>query len=254
MEAVRVTIEGPRADIVLNRPDVLNAMDFSVFDGLAAAADAVAAAPDVRVVVVSGEGRAFSSGIDVSALGPIAGDVESTVARAQAGFRKIAALEMPTIARVHGYAFGAGLQLALACDLRVAARDAKLGVLEANYGLIPDLIGSTRLPQLVGPGRAKRLTWLAEKIDATEAERIGLIEWVVDPAELGATVDGLVARLLEGSATAQRESKMLIEASNHLSVAAGMDAEATAQIRCMTAPEFAETLMKGMQRVSARKT
>lgn len=249
MDPVSVAITGPRADIVLGRPDVLNAMNFEIFDGLAAAADTVLAAEaEVRVVVVSGEGRAFSSGIDVTALGPIADDMAATIARAQAGFRKIAALPMPTVAKIRGYAFGAGLQLALACDLRVVATDAKLGLLEANYGLIPDLIGSTRLPQLVGAGRAKKMVWLAEKIDGVEAERIGLAEIVADPSELDTVTDELAGRLAAAPPVAAREAKRLIEASHARSVDEGMDAEAAAQTACMSAPDFAETVVAGLQR------
>ncbi|MGH2755867.1 MAG: enoyl-CoA hydratase/isomerase family protein, partial [Actinomycetota bacterium] len=145
---VSVSIEGPRADLRLNRPDVLNAIDVATFDSLAAAADEIATAGEVRVVVVSGEGRAFSSGIDVGSLGQVPGSLDEMIARAQAGYRKLARLPVPTIAAVHGYALGAGLQLALACDLRVLASDATVGLLELNYGLIPDLGGSTRLPHL----------------------------------------------------------------------------------------------------------
>ncbi len=253
METVKVSFNGPRADLRLNRPDVLNAVDLSVFDGLSEAADAIAARSDeIRVVVVSGEGRAFSAGIDVSALGDVAGDTATMIARAQAGYRKIAALEMPTVAKVHGYALGAGLQLALACDLRVVAVDAKLGLFEANYGFIPDLIGSTRLPQLVGVGWAKKMIWLAESVTGEEAASIGLAEWVVPSDELDKTTDEIADRLIAAPFTAVREAKKLIDASTTLSVAEGMDAEARAQTACMTAPDFGENLMAGLQRMTQR--
>ncbi len=250
MASVEVTFSGPRADLRLNRPDVLNAMDMEVFDGLAAAADEIADSPATRVVVVTGEGRAFSAGIDVGAIGSIAGSTEETVARAQAGFRKIAALEMPVIASVQGFAFGAGLQLALACDIRVIARDAKLGLLEANFGLIPDLIGSTRLPQIVGAGRAKKMIWLAERIDGAEAGRIGLAEVVVEAAALQEATDELAGRLAEAPVTPVRQAKKLIDASASLSVNDGMDAEAAAQLACLSAPDFADNLMSGLQKLS----
>src|SRR5207247_2138387 len=118
----------------------------------------VAGQPDVRVVVVSGKGRSFSSGLDTSSmLAPSDGAPDQMISRAQAGFRKIAALPMPTIAKVRGHALGAGLQLALACDIRVVAIDASLGILEGKYGLVPDLGGTQRLPRLVGPGGAAKL-------------------------------------------------------------------------------------------------
>jgi enoyl-CoA hydratase/carnithine racemase len=251
MSAVTVSVDGPRADLRLDRPDVLNAVDLDVFDGLSAAIDEIAAERAVRVVVVSGEGRAFCSGIDVTSLGQVSGSPSEMIERAQAGYRKLATLPMPTIAAVQGYAFGAGLQLALACDLRVFASDAKVGLLELNYGLIPDLCGSTRLPQIVGPGWAKRMIWLAERVDAREAERLGIAEWVVDPDRLTATVDEIAGRLAEAPATPVREAKALIDRAHTRDVDDGMDAEAEAQLRCMSDAGFAEVVMAGVQRLTS---
>ncbi|MEA2461119.1 MAG: hypothetical protein QOH90_1296 [Actinomycetota bacterium] len=249
---VEVSVSGARADIRLRRPDVLNAMNFEVFDGLAAAAESIVSNHDVRVVVVTGEGRSFSSGIDLSAIGSVDGAMEETIARAQAGFRRIAALPMPTIASVQGHAYGAGLQLALACDLRVVTADAKLGLLEARYGLIPDLCGSTRLPQLVGAGRAKKMIWLAERIDGVEAERIGLAELVVPPEELETATNELAERLGKAPFRPVREAKALVDNAVRLSLDAGMDAEALAQARCMTDPDFAEVLSAGLVQRGSR--
>jgi enoyl-CoA hydratase/carnithine racemase len=227
-------------------------MNFEVFDGLAAAAESIVSNHDVRVVVVTGEGRSFSSGIDLSAIGSVDGAMEETIARAQAGFRRIAALPMPTIASVQGHAYGAGLQLALACDLRVVTADAKLGLLEARYGLIPDLCGSTRLPQLVGAGRAKKMIWLAERIDGVEAERIGLAELVVPPEELETATNELAERLGKAPFRPVREAKALVDNAVRLSLDAGMDAEALAQARCMTDPDFAEVLSAGLVQRGSR--
>ncbi|HEU4480655.1 MAG TPA: enoyl-CoA hydratase/isomerase family protein [Actinomycetota bacterium] len=251
MDVVGVSIVGPRADVVLKRPEVLNAVNLEVFDGLAAAADEVAAS-DAKVVVVSGEGRSFCSGIDVSAIGAVTGAPPEMIARAQAGYRKLAALPMPTLAVVQGHALGAGLQLALACDVRIVASDARLGLLEANYGLIPDLGGSTRLPQIVGSGRAKKMIWLAEQIDGTEAERLGIAELAVPPGQLQERADAVAGRLAEGPTTVMREAKALADRAHLLDVAAGMDAEAEAQARCMSAPDFGEAMMKGIQRMTRR--
>ncbi len=248
MSVVEVSFAGPRADLVLNRPEVLNAMSFEVFDAFAAAVDEIAARDDIHVVVVSGAGRSFCSGIDLSALGEFSGTLEQTIARAQAGFRKLAALEMPTIAAVQGHALGAGLQVALMCDLRVLATDASLGLLEMRYGLVPDLGGSTRLPHLVGPARAKKMIWLAERIDGSEAERIGLAELAVPAAELSQTVDGLADRLAQPPHVAKRAAKRLIDGTHLVSQHEGMDAEARAQAECMTSPEFAEAITRALQR------
>ena len=242
MSVVEVRSNGHRADLVLRRPKVLNAMSIEVFEGLAAAADEVAAMEDVRVVVVSGEGRSFSSGIDTSTFGTVAGSPEEQIARAQSGFRKIAALSAPTIAKVRGHALGAGLQLALACDLRIVARDASLGLLEARYGLVPDLGGTQQLPALVGPARAKKMIWLAERVDGEEAGRIGLAEAVVEETDLDRTVDELAEAIAAAPPLAAAATKKLVDLSSTTPLEAGMDEEAVAQARMLTSNDFSEAI------------
>jgi len=249
--SVILSFDGPRADVLLDRPEVLNAMDFDVFDSLARAADEIAE-HDPRVVVISGKGRSFSAGIDVGSLGSVSGGPAETIARAQAPFRKIAALPMPTIALVRGHTLGAGLQLALACDLRVVTPDAKLGLLEANYGLIPDLGGSTRLPQIVGTARAKRMIWLAEKFTGDEASELGVADLVASEDDIEAVVSALAERLAEAPFSPTRAAKRLIDGAPFLALEDGMDAEASAQEGCMTAPDFAENMMRGIQRLRTR--
>lgn len=248
MAVVEVSYSGPRADLRLNRPEVLNAMSVEVFDALSAAVDEIAEHDETEVVVVSGEGRSFSSGIDLASLGEVSGTPAQMIARAQAGFRKLAALSPPTIAVVQGHAYGAGLQLALMCDLRVVAEDASLGLLEMRYGLIPDLGGSTRLPQLIGAGRAKRMIWLAERIDGAEAARLGLAEFVVSPRQLASRADDLAAKLAAPPHVAKRRAKKLIDGAHLVSQSEGMDAEAAAQLECMTSPEFPEAIARALRR------
>jgi enoyl-CoA hydratase/carnithine racemase len=240
--AVEVTIQDRRATIRLNRPEVLNAMNVEVFEGLSRAADEVAAATGVRVVVVTGEGRSFSSGIDTSSFGQADGVPEEMIRRAQAGFRKIAALPLPVLAAVKGHALGAGLQLALACDIRVVARDCSLGILEAKYGLVPDLGGTQRLPALVGPGRAKKMIWLAERIDGDEAARIGLAEVVVDSSDVDTTVDELARRLESAPPLVVREVKRLVTLAGTSALGKGMDEEAASQLLMFGSTDFGEAI------------
>ena len=240
MPAVDLTISDRRADIRLARPDVLNAMDWDVFDGLAEAADHILEAEGVRVVVVTGAGRSFCSGIDTAAFGDLAGSFDEMVARAQAGFRRIAALPMPVVAAIHGHALGAGLQLALACDLRVVAVDATLGLIEARFGLLPDLCGTQRLPALVGPARAKRMIWLSERVSGTEAGAAGLADIVVGPGELKTTTDELASRLALAPPIAAREVKRLIDLAGQVGLKEGMDEEAAAQRRTFASADFSE--------------
>ena len=248
MSVVRVTIDGTRAAIELRRPEVLNAMDWDVFDGLSQAADRIAA-EDVRVVVVSGEGRSFSSGIDTSTFGEMqAKGPAEMIARAQAGFRKITALSMPTVAKVRGHALGAGLQLALACDLRVMASDASVGLLEARFSLVPDLGGTQRLPALVGPGRAKRMIWLAERISGTEAADIGLAEVVVEPDALDDAVEELAQRLMMAPPVAVREAKRLVDLARTTDLERSMDEEGVSQQRMFASADFAEAITAFMEK------
>ena len=239
---VQVSIRGHRADLVLHRADVLNAMNWAVFDAIAAAVDEIAADEDVRVVVVSGEGRSFSSGIDTSTFGDLTGTPGERITRAQAGGRRLAALPIPTIAKVHGHALGAGLQLALMCDVRVVAEDASLGLLEGRYGIIPDLGGTQRLPLLVGPGWAKKMIWLAERIDGTTAGRIGLAEVVVPADELDATVDDLATRISSAPPLATRQAKRLVELAGTVSLNEGMDEEARSQMTLLASNDFGEAI------------
>ena len=241
MSVVEVRQHGSRVDIVLNRPDKLNAMDPEVFESLGAAADA-AAGLDPRVVVVRGEGRSFSAGIDTSSFGSVAGSPEEGIARAQAGFRKIAALPMPTIAAVQGHALGAGLQLALACDLRVCTKTSSLGLLEHRYGIVPDLGGTQRLPLLVGSGHAKKLIWLAERIDGVEAHRIGLAEVIADDDSLFDVVDDLAQRIADAPPLAVRAAKELVDLAGCVRNEAGMDAEARHQAGLLVSGDFVEAI------------
>ena len=239
---VEVSFRGARAEVLLRRPDVLNAMDWSVFDSLAATMDEIAARDDVRVVTVRGEGRSFSSGIDTGTFGQVQGDPENMVARAQAGFRKLAALPMPTIAAVKGHALGAGLQLALACDVRVVAEDATLGLLEAKYGLVPDLGGTQRLPALVGPARAKKMIWLAERISGAEARAIGLAEVVAPADRVDVTADELAERLAQAPPIAVREVKRLVSLAGTIDLDQGMAQEARSQLQVFASADFAEAI------------
>ena len=240
--AVRVTIENHRADIVLERPEVHNAMNWEVFQALAAAAREVAERDDVRVVVVSGAGRSFCSGIDTSALG--SGDLspKTMIELAQSGFRALAAVPAPTLAAVHGHAYGAGMQLALVCDLRVVTSEAKLGLLETKYGILPDLGGTHRLAQLTGPGIAKQMMWLAERIDGSEAYRRGIAERVVDPDALTGEVTRLANDLAARPPLATRAIKRLVDGAATSTFSEAMDDVAGAQESLMGSDDFGEAL------------
>ena len=244
---VELTVEGSRADIVLNRPEVLNAMNFELFDALADAAAELREEPDVRVVVVSGEGRSFSSGIDTTTFGgPMpAGDL---IARAQAGIRNLISLSVPTIAKVRGHAYGAGFQVALACDLRVVAEDSKLGLFEARYGLIPDLGGTFAVTALAGPAVAKKMMWTAEQIDGAEAHRRGLAELAVPPDELDEAVEDLASKLAAAPPLVVQGIKSLVESARTSSFEQALDDVAVAQEKIMASEDFGEAISAFLQK------
>ncbi|MDP9800755.1 enoyl-CoA hydratase [Arcanobacterium wilhelmae] len=202
--SVLVEVEGPIATIVINRPEVLNAINYDVLDGLEAAIDQVAADDGVRVVIVTGAGeRSFVAGADIALLqdmDPFAG--KAYCERGQAVYSKLEKLPKPVIAAINGFALGGGSELALACDIRIASSKAKFGLPEVGLGVIPGFGGTQRLPRLIGVGYAKELILTGEIIRADRAAQIGLVNRVVEPEELTATVRELAQAIASKSSVA----------------------------------------------------
>jgi len=252
LETLRFEREGNVGRLKLNRPERLNAMTGELWNELRDLGAVLRDDADLRVVVVGGEGRAFSSGIDTSVFAGAFGDAVSSggtedrvvemIMRTQEAFGWLADAPFATIAAVHGYALGAGLQLALACDLRVFARGTTVGLLELQYGMMPDLGGTQRLPRLVGPGKAKELIFTRAKIDAEEAHRIGLCERLVDGAELDAEVTELARTIAAQPPLAIRGVKAAIRAAGELEVAAGLRVEAEHQAACLVSDDLKEAM------------
>lgn len=202
---------GHIAELVMNRPEILNAQNWQVMQDFHAVLDDLEGSSDIRAVVVTGAGRSFSSGIDLTALST--GQLEIDWFRSfDEAVRRLEQLEALTVARIRGYAIGGGLQVALGCDLRIAAPDARLGLPAVMEALIPGM-GTYRLPRFIGLGRARRMVLTGELIGAEEGLRIGLLDWVVDEEKLNETVESVIADVLKGSATAQALSKKLVTAS-----------------------------------------
>ncbi|GAB7544479.1 enoyl-CoA hydratase/isomerase family protein [Cupriavidus sp. 8B] len=186
---IQLTFAGPYAVLTLNRPEALNALQFSMIEALSRAIDEVAASP-ARALIMTGAGpKAFCAGADIKEL--MDRDVMAQRQGAQLGqrtFAKLAELPIPSVAVLHGYAFGGGLELAMACTFRIATPKAKMGLPEIKLGLIPGYGGTQRLPRLVGEARATELVMSGRTIEAQEADRIGLVNQLVDgedPHELG---------------------------------------------------------------------
>jgi enoyl-CoA hydratase/carnithine racemase len=207
METIDLLLNDTRAEIYFNRPDVLNAANCQWMDDLHTALDQLEAAERLRVVIISGRGRAFSTGIDLKALSN--GEIQIGWFRQwEEAMRRIEMLQAVTIARVNGYALGGGLQVCLACDLRIASEEAQFGLPAVLEALIPGT-GTYRLPRFVGLGRARRMILTGETVGAQEALEIGLADWVVPAEQLIQQTERIVQGVLEGSRTAQYLSKRL---------------------------------------------
>jgi enoyl-CoA hydratase/carnithine racemase len=195
---IRYEAQNHTATITLDRPAVLNAIDMATRDALWLALDAIDADDEVRVVVFRGAGeRAFSAGADISEFGTAPSYTEARRARLERDvWGRIAHLDKITLAAVHGFALGAGCELALLCDFRVAADDSRLGLPETHLGYVPTAGGSQTLPRTIGRGRALDMLLSAEHIDAGRALDYGLVHHVVPRAELEGAVEALVRRLL----------------------------------------------------------
>jgi enoyl-CoA hydratase len=213
---VLVSIDGPVARITLNRPEKLNALTLPMLADLDAAFIAIEADADVRVLVIEGAGtKAFSAGADVvawSALSPL--DMWRTWTRTgQRVLDRLESLRQPTIAALNGVAFGGGLELALACDLRIAADHVKVGAPEVGIGTVPGWGMTTRLPAVVGPARAKQMILTGSPVDAGEAASWGLVSEVVPAGDLAARAGELAARISAQAPVAVQVAKQLIDAN-----------------------------------------
>ena len=238
MTPVTYDVAAGVARITLNRPTVLNALDTDLAATLAECAERAAADPSAFAVVVRGHGRAFCSGMDRTALA--GGTIGEPFYRAW--IRALNTLEdMPkvSVAVLHGYSIGGGLQLALACDLRIATGDAVLGLGATRHGIIPD--GAVlRLARVIGLGRAKELALLNDDVSPEDARAMGLVNWVCPPAEVDATVERLIAKIRSAAPTATAHTKRLLHESFHRDPRAMIEAVLGAQNACMATWEIAE--------------
>lgn len=252
--------EGGVAILTLNRPARLNAFSAAMTEGLRGALARIAADQDLGAVVLTGAGRGFCAGGDVEGM---TGREDTPVARRAAELRANAEIsrllaEMPqiTVAAVNGAAAGAGLALALACDLRIAAASARFGTAFLRVGLASDMGAAYFLQRLVGTAKATELFLLPEMLGAEEALRLGLVGRVVPDDDLAAEALGLATRLAAGPRRAQAEVKALLAAAGREPLGAWLDREAAAQARCAATADHREAtrawLEKRMPRFGER--
>jgi enoyl-CoA hydratase/carnithine racemase len=214
------------AVVLIDRPP-LNALSGAVLDELAAAARDLAGDPDVKAVVVFGGPKAFAAGADISEFGgPTEG--RAVAKRFRTAYDAIGEIPRPVIAAINGVALGGGLELALACDLRVAADNARVGQPEILLGVIPGAGATQRLPRLVGPARAKELIWSGRQVKADEALAMGLVDRVVPASELEDAALRWAASFASGAVVAMGIAKRVIDGGAGGRLDDGLDLEADA--------------------------
>jgi enoyl-CoA hydratase/carnithine racemase len=243
MPLVKVEDSGAVRHLVLNRADKRNALNGDTIAELGAAIEAAADDDSVRVVVVRGEGAMFSSGMDLNDLRDLSERPEGL-----RGFRRSILAwwnlleEMPkaTICQIHGAALGGAFELALACDFRTMAEEAVAGIMEVRVGLLPDVGGCSRLPAVVGVGRAKELIMTGRVIDGREAHRIGFANRIAPTDRLSEATDALADELLACAPRAVGLAKRIMDAAAKPALTVTLEQEVAAQEQLAATEDFAE--------------
>ena len=261
-QTIRYRRDGDVGTLTLARPDKRNAQNPLMWEELAGLGAALLPDDTLRCLVVTGEGPTFSAGIDlVEGLGGMLTEFAErphdqrtlTVGQAAAAtFSWIPDLGCASVAAVRGHAYGAGLQLALACDFRIFAEGARVGLLETRYGLLPDMGATVRLPRIVGESRARELILLGEVIDAAEALRIGLANRVVADADLDAAAAELAGRLAAQPPLAVRGARRALDAAWHRSPEESLRCAVEEQVHCLASDDFREARQAMLERRSPR--
>jgi enoyl-CoA hydratase/carnithine racemase len=249
--AIKVRVEGEIAYIALNRPEKRNAINQAMLRALPEAIDEVDR-NDIRAIIIYGEGQAFSAGIDFTSLsndsganggqggGPDMQRFRRFVAESQASLNRIESIEKPVIGALHGFVGGLGLELALACDARIASVGARLGMPEVRIGLVPDVGGTTRLTRTVGYARSKELIMTARMIEAADAEKIGLVNRVVAEGTHLAAAEELAREMARNAPLAVGLAKRIIDKGHGLDKMTFQELEVLAQSSLLMTEDFRE--------------
>jgi enoyl-CoA hydratase/carnithine racemase len=253
-DRVSITIDGEGiADVRLNRPEKMNACDLEMIEALSGAGSELAKDRSLRAVVLSGEGQAFCAGLDLALFSKLERSVEelfeikpeSPANFAQRAAWVWAALPIPVIAAVHGVAFGAGFQIALAADIRFVAPDAKLSAMEINWGLIPDMTGAASLRRLVGRDVAKELVFTGRIVSGVEARELGLATHLSETPRDEAFE--LAREIARRSPDAVRAAKRLLGESDPVAIRDRLELEAGLQRALIGAPNQLEAIRANLE-------
>jgi len=245
--------ENAKATITLNRPRALNALNREMIEELLSAIEEASRDPEIRVLILTGAGRAFCFGADVSEFSRQieTGTSESGILllqKAQKVIRLLNGIPKPTIAALNGFATGLGLDLALACDLRVAAQRAKLAEAFISMGLVPDGGGTFFLPRLVGLARAAEMIFTGEPLNAPEAERIGLVNRVVPTEELPKATENLADKLAKSPCLALGKAKQALWKNLGGDLDSALQVEAQSQKPCLASDDHREAVQAFLER------
>ncbi|MDJ0794347.1 MAG: crotonase/enoyl-CoA hydratase family protein [Woeseiaceae bacterium] len=254
-ERVSISIEGHVAEVMLDRPDKMNALDIEMFEALDAAGRRLQSEKGVRAVVLHGAGDNFCAGIDITTfseggpeavktlLAPVEGSIANLAQRAGYAWRE---LSVPVICALRGFTFGGGFQVAAGADLRFAAPDTRFSIMESKWGIIPDMAISTTLRDIVPPDRIKELAWTARVFDADEALGLGIVTGIEDDP-LAAARD-VAAACAERSPEAIRGVKRLVNEAWNVAEKDALALEARIQMPLLGSPNQREAVLANMQR------
>jgi enoyl-CoA hydratase len=227
LQILKVEVKEQIALVTINRPEALNALNTRFFNEMDQVVDEINARTDVRVMIITGEGKAFVAGADIAEMVDKTQEEGSAFSRlGQQTFRSLGEMEIPVIAAINGFVLGGGLELAMGCDFRIASSKAKFGQPEVSLGLIPGYAGTQRLPRLTGMGDALFLLMTAEMIGADDALRIGLVQKVVEPEELMDTVMAYANMIISKGPKAVNLIKKVVREGMKQSLDQGSELEA----------------------------
>lgn len=240
---LKLQLEQGILTVALNRPQTMNAISPELMDDLFALTEQLENDRDARVVIVTGAGKAFSSGLDLNVLGALAASstaeqMRTLIRRWQETFNRLENVPQVTIAAINGVCLGAGVELMLACDFRIASSRTQFALPEVKFAMVPDLGGITRLTRMVGPAWAKEVILRGRNVSAMEALRIGMVNRVADPGDMPGIARNWAQQFLKLPPTTMTLAKRLINATYDSQLAQALQAAEYAQLELWASDEF----------------
>lgn len=230
MKNLLVEVRNGIGYVTLNRPEAMNCFNYETLVELGQVVESIRFNPDIRVVIFTGAGeKAFSTGADLKERKSLTeSEVRRNVFKIRSVFQAVADLPQPTIAAVNGYSFGGGFELMLACDFRIAVKEALMGLTEVSWAIIPGAGGTQRLPRLIGEAKAKELILTARKFDAETAYGLGILTKLVNREELLSSCEELAAEMLKNGPIAIQQAKFAIQKGMNTDLETGLNIESKA--------------------------